>query len=464
MLEAPKRRSRRFRLLVAVSVFAAFALALAANASAIVFTASISPTSATAGSTSTYQLRVTDLGLVPLMGSVNVQIPAGWSNVVPGTPQVFRLNGTPSSKSWTASVASGVLRLRAQGTGNSNKLELGQSLRLSLSAKARCSAGTSTWTTAARNTLDFSPGITFFILGPQPKVTVSGTCVDHLVFVQQPTQTAQGDTITPAVTVRAEDASNNVVSGFGGQVTMAIGTNPSGGTLGPTPTATAVNGVATFSALSIDAAGDGYTLVASSGSLQATSTPFDVTFAQSTVPQAPPGTDTSGSTCSDANSTNMSCAFVDLPNGGGPLNIFSSTPPTSGTPVPFTTFTTIEGNFKGPLGETLYDQNTPAFANIEVDSSLLDCAPILLRATHAAVSTHGASCEPVVPELWAQFDGFDGGNYFQVPLCGVGEGGPFFPEFGEGVYPICITDQFIQEDGDAEIDTMFFQDPRLATH
>src|SRR2546426_9265763 len=59
---------------------------------------------------------------------------------------------------------------------------------------------------------------------------------------------------------------------------LAPGTNPSGGTLtGPGPQA-AVSGVATFSATSIDRAGNGYTLVASSAPLtSATSTTFNVT-------------------------------------------------------------------------------------------------------------------------------------------------------------------------------------------
>ena len=41
---------------------------------------------------------------------------------------------------------------------------------------------------------------------------------------------------------------------------MAIGTNPGGGTLSGTTTVAAVAGVATFSNLSINKAGTGYTL------------------------------------------------------------------------------------------------------------------------------------------------------------------------------------------------------------
>src|SRR5262249_29465865 len=50
-------------------------------------------------------------------------------------------------------------------------------------------------------------------------------------------------------------------------VTIALANNPGGGTLVGTLTEPVVDGVATFSGLTLDAAGSGYTLQASSGSL-----------------------------------------------------------------------------------------------------------------------------------------------------------------------------------------------------
>src|SRR5207245_9196554 len=87
----------------------------------------------------------------------------------------------------------------------------------------------------------------------------------QLVFTGQPSNTAAGVAITPAVQVTARDGQGNTATGFTGNVTVAIGANPSGGTLAGTATVAAVSGVATFSGLSIDKAGTGYTLVASSG-------------------------------------------------------------------------------------------------------------------------------------------------------------------------------------------------------
>src|SRR5207249_8180925 len=77
------------------------------------------------------------------------------------------------------------------------------------------------------------------------------------VFTLQPTTATAGGTIKPAVRVTARDALGNTATGFVGNVTVAIGTNPAGGTLGGTRTFAAIAGVATFPSLSINQAGKG---------------------------------------------------------------------------------------------------------------------------------------------------------------------------------------------------------------
>src|SRR2546427_2144 len=57
------------------------------------------------------------------------------------------------------------------------------------------------------------------------------------------------------------------ISAFTGSVTVALGTNPSGGTLAGTTTVTAASGVATFGTLSVDKVGTGYTLAAAATGL-----------------------------------------------------------------------------------------------------------------------------------------------------------------------------------------------------
>jgi hypothetical protein len=92
----------------------------------------------------------------------------------------------------------------------------------------------------------------------------------QLVFGQQPTTTAVGAVIDPAVTVRIEDGFGNVVTDATHEVVLSFGTDPSGGTavLSGTLTAAAVGGIATFSDLSVDELGEGFTLTATSGDLE----------------------------------------------------------------------------------------------------------------------------------------------------------------------------------------------------
>jgi hypothetical protein len=109
------------------------------------------------------------------------------------------------------------------------------------------------------------------------------TCVPgpavRLAFTGQPSNTRVNSTISPPVQVTAYDAQGSRATGFNGPVTIAIGLNGGGllpGTLSGTRTVNAVNGVATFSNLSIDRAGD-YTLrVTASGLTGAESWTFAI--------------------------------------------------------------------------------------------------------------------------------------------------------------------------------------------
>src|SRR6266566_7238171 len=101
----------------------------------------------------------------------------------------------------------------------------------------------------------------------------------HLGFTQQPqTTTEAGATITPPVQVAALDASEHVVQGFTGTIGLALEPASNGGTLSGGTPINAVNGIATFPSLSVDKAGNGYTLRATaSGLTDATSNSFAVT-------------------------------------------------------------------------------------------------------------------------------------------------------------------------------------------
>ena len=111
-----------------------------------------------------------------------------------------------------------------------------------------------------------------------PSFAVEPGAASALAFVSQPGTTAVGAAITPAVRVALQDARGNTVTGSSASVSLELGNNPSGASLGGTRTVAAVNGVATFSGLSVNKEGAGYTLRASTATLpDATSTAFDVT-------------------------------------------------------------------------------------------------------------------------------------------------------------------------------------------
>ena len=104
----------------------------------------------------------------------------------------------------------------------------------------------------------------------------TATTATHLDFLVQPSATEAGDTITPAVQVEISDSNNNRVTDATTSITLVISRNTSS-TLSGTTTVAAVDGVATFSDLSIDTVSIGYLLDASGeGLTDATSANFEI--------------------------------------------------------------------------------------------------------------------------------------------------------------------------------------------
>ncbi len=100
----------------------------------------------------------------------------------------------------------------------------------------------------------------------------------RLAITSHPASAVAGQPFSSPVVVEAQDAFGNLQPAFTGTVALAIGTNPSGGTLSGTTSTAATGGGASFAGLGIDNPGNGYTLVASGGGLSpGTSGPIDVT-------------------------------------------------------------------------------------------------------------------------------------------------------------------------------------------
>ena len=110
------------------------------------------------------------------------------------------------------------------------------------------------------------------------QVTVTPGLAAKLAFRTQPSRTVAGVAISPAVEVEVQDAAGNRVAGATTSITVVLGANPSGGTLGGTRTVNAVDGIATFSTLTVNRSGEGYALTAAATGLSgATSAPFSIT-------------------------------------------------------------------------------------------------------------------------------------------------------------------------------------------
>ncbi len=163
-----------------------------------------------------------------------------------------------------------------------------------------------------------------------------------LAFTTQPGVGVAGGVWSQQPVVAVQDASGIRVTTDASTVTLAIQNNAGpGGTLGGTLTKQAVNGIADFSgnALSIDLVGNGYTLVATDGTLtSAISSPFNITAAA-----GPPA----------------KLAFTVVPSSGTAGTAFSVTvqsQDSAGVPSPVTSDTTItlgQASGGGTLSGTL---------------------------------------------------------------------------------------------------------------
>jgi hypothetical protein len=148
----------------------------------------------------------------------------------------------------------------------------------------------------------------------------------NLGFMVEPSLTQVGTPIAPPVKVAIRDAAGNTVPTASGPVTISLGNNPGQATLSGVLTANAVNGVATFSSLSVDVPADGYTLVASAGNLtQGTSAPFNVVSAFVVSNTNPDGPGSLAQAIRNSNSTPERQTITFRIPGLGPFRITRTT-------------------------------------------------------------------------------------------------------------------------------------------
>ena len=173
------------------------------------YTASIAPTSVVAGTTGTqYTLTITNSATSTNdLGSANITVPAGYANITVGTA------AAPALKSWSATDNSGVIELRA--ASGTDALAPGEAVSVPVTADAPGSTGSTTWATAADQSIDFSNTGAFTLVGSDPIVRVTGP-LDHFVVTQGALSQAAG---TPFdVTVIAVDSDGTTVGSYTGTV------------------------------------------------------------------------------------------------------------------------------------------------------------------------------------------------------------------------------------------------------
>jgi hypothetical protein len=267
-------RARGIALILAAAVFSLAAVASASADTKKQYTVALSPNPAPAGAT---QLHVTATfnnlsGSNQSIGSAQLTAPAGFTVVGSTTPS--------SSVSGNTVTYNNLTPIQPGSSG---------SVEVTVNVPAGCT--TYNWTASAHQANNYNSGGN--ILNPATTtvpMTVNGACGVRFEPTNQPHDAFVNTAITNAdyasggpVKVDVVDSNGNVLSGYNGPVSVALNTpanpltNPTPSTLGGTTTQNATNGVASFGDLTVNNAGNGYTLTANGpNSTSATSSSFDI--------------------------------------------------------------------------------------------------------------------------------------------------------------------------------------------
>ncbi|MGH7515391.1 MAG: invasin domain 3-containing protein [Gemmatimonadales bacterium] len=263
-------------------------------------------------------------------------------------------------------------------------------------------------------------------------VTVTSNVAAQLAFTVQPTTTQTAASITPPVQVTVQDQFGNPVTGANNSVTVDIGTNPAGGTLTGTLTATAANGVASFADLKIDNVGTGYTLTAAAGGLTgATSSAFDITArapsaSQSTVSASPgsivassgANTSTITVTAKDAGGTPLSGQTVVLAATGSGNTLTQPTNPTDANGVATGTLSSTGAGDK-TVSATISGVAITQTATVTVTAGLADAGQSTVAASPGTITT-GTGSSTITVTVRDAFANPVGGSSVVLAATGTG--------------------------------------------
>ena len=215
-------------------------------------------------------------------------------------------------------------------------------------------------------TLTDNSGLT----GTSPKITTIPGTATKLGWGVQPSNTSAGSTVTPSITLQVQDTNGNLVTTYAStNIILSILTNPGTGTLAGTTTQTTSGGTATFGNISINNAGNGYTLSATATGLTRApaSSAFNITTGG---PSSVTSTITASPSTITANGTSTSTITVQaLDQYGSTITV-----PTTGLVVTINSdngsigATTDNGN--GTYTAILTSGTTPLTANLSFTFNL----------------------------------------------------------------------------------------------
>ncbi len=228
----------------------------------------------------TDSITVTDTSNSSITGSAPVSVSAPYFTVTGPTPTPV-VAGTSETFTVTAYSAGKTENTGYSGTATISSSDLKAILPPSVSITGGVGTFTVTFETAGSQSVTATatgPSMT----GTESGISVSPGAVASLIFLQQPSNASVGAAISPAVTVEALDQYGNLITTGSIQLTLVPGSNLSA-TLGGTTSEPIINGVATFSNLSVSAAGTGDSLMATDGSVSVASAAFNVTTSSGSV-------------------------------------------------------------------------------------------------------------------------------------------------------------------------------------
>lgn len=267
--------------------------------------------------------------------------------------------------------------------------------------------GEVTFGTAGVQSISMTDGVEPGFLGAASALVTPGAPA-ALAIVGQPTDTVAGASIAPEVAVAITDAFGNRVPASVASVTLGIGDDAGGGTLGGTTTVDAIGGVASFGDLTIERAGGGYTLVAAADALtSATTAPFDVLpdVPASIGVMAQPTTAQAGVAIAPSVEIGVYDRFGNLTPGSASVSLRIGANPGGSWLAGTSTVEAVDGvatfadlwlNRAG-AGYTLL-ASTPAFAPVEtVPFDVLPGAPYAVEVTaYPSAASAGVAISPAV--------------------------------------------------------------------